>query len=342
MPKKTLAIGATLADIYVRSTNFHFQQRGNERWLCQQYGSKLAVDETKVTSGGGASNVAVGLARLGFNSSLISEMGRDHFATIIEQDLSRDNVNTELVIKEKLESTGISIILVGADGERTVLVDRGASALLDDYDIPVARVAAQDWVHITSLNGRQKALKKIFKSLNVCKTGFSWNPGAGELELIAKGDLKLNIDPSQHAIFFVNREEWESIKNKQTEINQKFATIVITDGRKGGYIYQQGVEKWFYHGANDHPLDTTGAGDSFATGFVAATLRGANIPLACEWGRQNAANVVRFYGAKQGLLNLEGIDKAIQIVKLKEKLKAKKAAAKKKKSTIKKNPTSAS
>lgn len=318
---KTLTIGASLVDIYVRSNDFNLRNQDGSRWLCHAYGAKLNVDETKLTSGGGASNVAVGLARLGFESRIISEIGHDNLGEIIKKDLLTNDVNIDLLIEEKLESTGVSVILVGADGERTVMVDRGASGMLNDYDIPVAQIANQNWVHVSSLNGQKETMQKILRSLRVCCTGFSWNPGSKEIELLATSKFELEVIPEQKAIFLVNREEWQALAGRQTEINDKFDLVVVTAGRDGGWVYQKGVEKWYYHSGNNAPFDTTGAGDAFATGFIAARLRGANIELACQWGRNNGSNVVRYYGAKHGLLTIDQMDRILRNDKLISRIK---------------------
>lgn len=321
---KTLTIGASIVDIYVRSNDFNLKNQDGGRWLCHAYGAKLNVDETKLTSGGGASNVAVGLSRLGFESRIISEIGHDNLGEIVKKDLLLDDVNIDLLVEERLENTGVSVILVGADGERTVMVDRGASGMLNDYDIPVAQIANQDWVHISSLNGQKETMQKILHSLRVCCTGFSWNPGGKEIEFLVKGELELEVLPEQKAIFFVNREEWQALAGRQDEINNKFNLVVVTAGRGGGWVYQYGVEKWYYHSGHNAPFDTTGAGDAFATGFIAAHLKGANIELSCEWGRHNGSNVVRYYGAKQGLLTADQMDRILRNEKLVARIKKEK------------------
>jgi hypothetical protein len=63
-----------------------------------------------------------------FVGSCAGRTGRDDFAQIVTQDLERERVSTQLVITEKKEQTGASIILVGAQGSRTVLVHRGAAS----------------------------------------------------------------------------------------------------------------------------------------------------------------------------------------------------------------------
>lgn len=84
------------------------------------------------------------------------------------------------------------------------------------------------------------------------------------------------------------------------------ALLVITDGEKGGRVCHQGACFW-YEGIKTTMVDSTGAGDAFGSGFVAALMSDQDVRGAIEWGRKQAANVVKFIGAKKGLLTLEEI-----------------------------------
>jgi ribokinase len=296
-----ITIGSTLVDIFVYSAGFKIQHMGNGVQLCEEYGEKLEVDRLVVSTGGGAGNVAVGLKRLGFEVGVVSEIGTDEWGRMVEQQLVDEGVSVEWLVREKKEETGGSIALVGQDGGRTVLVHRGAAAQLDVSDIPVEALAAADWVHLSSTAGRRDAIRKIFSSVQSSK--LSWNPGQAELRLLIDGELLVSEVSCQ--ILFVNEEEWEVLRPLQAEFLAKIPMIVVTSGRSGGTVYRAGSPAMPYTSKAITTVEETGAGDAFATGFIAATLRGLSVEQAIEWASHNAASVVSQVGAKAGLLRAD-------------------------------------
>lgn len=300
---QVITIGSALVDIFVHSSQFESRPSEKGQLLCQVYGEKLDVESFRAYSGGGATNTAVGFKRLGFQSAALCELGRDDLAQIVLSDLKRESVSTQLVVAEKKEQTGGSIILVGQEGGRTVLVHRGAASQLDAYDIPPFWLSQTRWVHLSSIAGRIEALKKIFVVLKKNREiGLSWNPGKAELELLKTGQLEASEIPCQ--IFFVNEEEWALLAEAQPRILAAFSQIIVTAGKAGGQVYLDGQPTWKFTGQGDlTAVDETGAGDAFATGYVAATLLQHPPQTAIAWGVTNARSVVKYYGAKLGLLD---------------------------------------
>jgi len=309
-----ITIGSSLIDSFIKSDDFSMRSGvvnttdetnllGSE--ICMPYGKKIEVSEYLIRTGGGAGNTAVGFARMGFKTGIISEMGKDVLSQIILDDFRKEFVSTNLIISEKQEKTGGSIILVGKDGGRTVMVHRGASSMLDPEDIPTEIISRVNWIHLSSISGRLETLELIFKTLK--KTGklLSWNPGSQELKLILQGKLDLNNIPCE--MMFVNSQEWESVKSKQQEILNNFKHVIITKGDQGGEVYLHGKVEVKFNSEQVESVDDTGAGDSFAVGFVAAHLKGQNLDEACRWGKENSLSVIQQVGAKPGLLTIDQI-----------------------------------
>ncbi len=308
---QVITIGSALVDIFVHSSHFETKPSEKGQLLCQVYGDKLDVESFRAYSGGGATNTAVGFQRLGFKTAVICELGRDDLAQIVLNDLKREQVATQLVIAEKKEQTGGSIILVGQEGGRTILVHRGAASQLDSYDVPPFWLTQTRWVHLSGIAGRLEALQKIFYILKRNhEIGLSWNPGKAELELLRTGQLDIAEIPCQ--IFFVNETEWESLGQAQAQVLSHFSQVVVTAGKAGGQVYLDGTPTWkFTSQDNLVAVDETGAGDAFATGFVAATLLQHPPQTAIAWGVTNARSVVSYYGAKLGLLDRPQVEKLV-------------------------------
>lgn len=302
-----ITIGSALVDIYIHSDRFSSGSEGDGTMSFHLSGDKVEVESFRVFSGGGGSNTAVGFSRLGFTAALVSETGRDDFSQIVINDLKRERVSTHLIIEEKKEQTGGSVILVGKNGGRTALVHRGASSQLDFFDISSYWIHQTNWVHLSSIAGQLEALEKIFRLLKKePEIGLSWNPGRAELVLLAEGKISVTSIPCQ--IFILNKQEWASIDNLHKEILATFPQVVVTDGKHGGMVYLRDADDFPYASEPVQSVDDTGAGDAFTTGYVAATIVHRSPQEATQWGIRNATSVVKFYGAKMGLLRRRDIE----------------------------------
>lgn len=301
MKYQVITIGSALVDVFIHTHQFELMDTPRGTLLCQLHGSKTEVDNFEVFTGGGGSNTAVGFARLGFKTGVICETGRDNFSHLVIKDLKDNGVDTSLVISEKAEKTGGSVILICENGERSILVHRGASALLDPFDVSAYWLSQAELVHLGSIGGRKKTLEKIFLSISKSEsTKLSWNPGKAELMMLADRDLLARDVPCE--IFVVNDEEWELIQDVQGAILNQFPYVVVTAGKKGGEVYYQGKHELHFPALSSSVVDTTGAGDSFCVGFVSGLLWQKTPKEAAILGTKNAASVVAKYGAKAGLL----------------------------------------
>lgn len=313
----TISIGSSLVDVYIFSDEFSLEHRQDGVYLCEKYGSKIEIDGFELRVGGGGANTAVSFSRLGFRAGVVSELGTDVAAEIIAHGLRLEKVGDSLLIKEKLEKTGGSVIMVGIDGGRTVMVSRGAASLLDPRDIPQTVLRQSRWIHLSSIGGRLGTLSAIFEAVPQMDTAgvselfpktpsrgvagaLSWNPGKAELLLLSEGRIRIADIPC--SIFSVNRQEWELLAAIQTEILSDCPEVLVTDGKKGGLLYLDGVPE-SYQAVSLAAVDETGAGDSFISSYVAARLHSHSPQVAVKWGLANAASVVGQIGAQPGLLS---------------------------------------
>jgi ribokinase len=290
-----ITIGSSLVDIFLGLPQIQLKA-----------GDKLELTTMRVFSGGGGTNTAVGFTRLGFKTSIISETGSDNFAAVILSELQREGVDTSLIVREKLEQTGGSVLLVDKKGGRTALIHRGAAAMLNDYDIPPYWFSQAGWVHLTNIAGQEETLRKIFLLVKKnLATTLSWNPGKQELTLIANGKLK--VADIICKVLILNDEEWQMVEKQQPELIKEIPEIVVTQGKKGGYVYEHGKKTLKFLGASVKSVDDTGAGDAFCTGFVAGQILKQPTKTCVEWGVRNAGSVISQWGAKLGLLDRERI-----------------------------------
>jgi len=295
---EVISIGSSLVDIFIHSRSFSLRPASEGVLLCQRYGAKLEVDDFQVLTGGGGGNTAVGFARQGFRTGVITELGKDLFAQVILDEFHREKVLTNLVIKEKKEQTGGSVIMVDDHGGRTVMVHRGAASMLDPQDIKEGPLGRAKWVHLSSINGQLKTLEKIFK-LRKEATNLSWNPGKKELELLRQKKLDLSFWPVE--VFLVNKEEWQSLAGVGKAILEKTPVVIITNGNSFGAVMTK-QKSYNFKPPKVKSVDDTGAGDAFAVGFLSFYVKHKPLDLAIKYGVKNAQSVIQHFGAKKGLI----------------------------------------
>lgn len=298
---EVVTMGASLVDLFIQSPEFILSRADNGVLLCSKYGDKIDVDSFTMTSGGGASNTAVGFARQGFSTAVITELGKDPLAEVVLRDFRQEGVETAWIVQEKREETGMSVILISPEGGRTVMVHRGASSMLENTDVPWLDLGECRWVHASNLSGQLELLQQLFFQVKETPTlGMSWNPGKADLKLLASGQLQ--IPSLSMDILTVNEQEWQMVAAVHDQIRKQLPRILITRGREGGVVLEQSGQSFPFEIIPVTTVDETGSGDAFAVGFIAAHLRGESTRDAIELGRQNAASVVQHMGGKQGLL----------------------------------------
>lgn len=310
-----VTIGTALLDIYLKSDGFvqlPAEQFADKKALGLEFGGKTEVQEVEVVSGGGATNNAVSFARKGFKTGIIAELGQDLVAATIEEELRREGVDTKWLVKEKLEETGISSILVEKHGGRSVAVHRGAATMLEKRDIPWDSLQPS-WIYLSSLGADMEVYEGIIGHAKAKGIKIAVNPGRYEIENASEwGGMELFDDVD---VLLLNRQEAGKLSGLDMEDEEIWKSesylvepkmCVITDGKNGGKVGLEG-KAIFYDRLEVETIEETGAGDAFGSGLVAGLMKGKSIEEAIEWGKKQAARVVGYMGAKKGLLNLEEI-----------------------------------
>jgi len=294
-----MTIGSATLDLFMKSGQFHLQPTEKGVLLCEEYGSKIDIDEFEMHSGGAGTNTAVGFARMGFKTAAVVEIGSDVLGQIVWDELKRERIDTQFIVSQPDEPTAVSVLLISGEGGRSILTHRG-NFRLAARDLPWEALLQTRWIHLSNVAGNKELLLRLFDHLHESLVGLSWNPGRPELAMLARHELK--ISETLCDIFFVNKEEWEVVRDVQKELLQSVPQVIITDGKNGGEVYLKGEHQLHYDIAQVETKQETGAGDAFVSGYVSAHLLGFEMPECVEWGKREAASVVQFMGAKKGLL----------------------------------------
>lgn len=269
--------------------------------LCFSHGHKIALTGCEFHVGGNAANVAVGVARGGFTTALMAELGEDEFAAKIKNVLTHENVDLSH-IHYKGESSFAVGLQMGTD--RTIFVEHHTR----DHDFSFAEISAK-YVYLTSIgNYWEKAYERTLAFTNETQAVLAVNPGTIQLQ---KGLTSVAPVLQRADIVFLNKEEVETLFSVEGKSVKELLTLlrthapgvlVLTNGADGGYSMDK--EGRVYHAKSlDFPVvEKTGAGDAFASGFLTGWMKKQDITSALSYASINAACVIGKIGSQQGLL----------------------------------------
>lgn len=304
-----ICVGNASVDVFVLLENlkkFNYDKFSNS--IAFPLGEKIPVDEHKFSLGGNACNLSVGLSRLKQKTSLVAEVGNDEFSEKIVNTLKKESVDLTYLKRDGKKIPYFNIVLAYG-GDRTILSEKNPV----DFPIEVGKVSAK-YFYLTSFGGDWKDLYKNIISKNNGSL-FALNPGSRQIRE-GLSDI-INFLPNIE-ILFVNVGEAQKIaESNSPDIKDLLKSLksfgvkiaIITDGINGSYaidkngdMFQTGVL------SKEKPIERTGAGDSYATGFLWAILNGRPIGEAMRYGAINADSVIKKVGAQDGLLNQEEIE----------------------------------
>lgn len=304
---KIVAIGAAVQDVFLsHSEELKPVTDGpaHEAFMKLEMGGKADVNKIDFSTGGGATNAAVTFARQGLSSVFMGTIGHDPAGLAVISDLDREGVDTSLVSYSKRYNTGYSLLLLAPSGERTILTYRGASTHYDEKNFDLRDVTA-DWVYLSSMNGHMDTLNKLFTQARMHDIKVAFNPGKGELRQPHK--LKSLLEDVE--VLLVNKDEAAMIVEGETidELLRHLAhyvpVVIISDG-PNGVVATDGktiVKAGMYE---DVPVvDRTGAGDAFGSGFLSQWAQGKSLKESIIFASANSTSVVRYIGAKTGILS---------------------------------------
>jgi len=311
MKPTIVTIGAATLDVFVASRQFVLIR--DRRFVtgeaeCLALGSKIDIPDATMSSGGGATNAAATYAHLGFTVRTIARIGQDSFGIAVRHDLQRHDIPARSLRVDQRQRTAFSILLSTFGHGRTVLIHRGASAHFRPADIRPATLRGATMIHLTSLGGGLAVHRRLFDLARQGLVPVAWNPGQQEIAL----GKRLQPFLRQTAFLFVNKEEaWQVLGRRlavPTALRQlqklTGGMVIITDDRRGTMAINPEGHRW-HSGIHTaiKPVERTGAGDGFASGFVAGWLRYQSVPQALQIGTANAESVIQKVGAKNGVLH---------------------------------------
>jgi sugar/nucleoside kinase (ribokinase family) len=253
---------------------------------------EVDVEKLRVSLGGSAANFVVGVSRLGLNSGIMARIGNDHYGRYICSEFRRENINTERLVSID-EKTGMAFIAVEPKGERSIYTFMGANSKFKLVKEDIQRIKSSEILHITGMY--IEVVEEASKHANI----LSLNPGT---LLSSYGIEVLEKILKRTQILFLNKKEVSLLTGRGCDdgadllVETGVPLVVVTMGKEGSKVYTQ--EGQIYIPRSEvNAIDTTGAGDSFAAGFITAFFNKKDLTECLKQGTTSASNCVTKFGA---------------------------------------------
>lgn len=274
------------------------------------------LERIAMTTGGDAINEATIISRLGHRTALMSRIGKDAAGQFILDHCRKENIDIQSLKQDVNIDTSINVGLVTEDGERTFVTNRNGSLWkLNIDDVDFARFSQEKLLSLASIFNSPlldgKALTEIFtqakaRQMNICAD-------------MIKPRLNETLDDICEALSYVNYAEAKLLTGKETldEIADCFLacgvkTVVIKTGKDGCFIKRGDMTMKVPAVAGITAIDTIGAGDNFASGFIAALLEGKNLRECARFANATAAISVLSVGATTGVKNRKLVEQLLE------------------------------
>jgi len=313
-PLDVLCIGNAIVDVITDADDAFLSEQGLDK------GSMRLIDEAEAVrlygvmgagrevSGGSAGNTAAGLAALGIRTGFIGQVADDQLGKIYQHDIEAQGIDFLVPARSDVGATARCLILVTPDAQRTMNTFLGAAQMLETKDVDLGIVAGAGIIYLE---------------------GYLWDPaqpraameaaidaarGAGRKVAFTLSDsfcisrhrdsfLKL-IEGGRIDILFANEAEIVELAGEAefdaavAAIAPKVATLVVTRSEKGAIAVAGDERASVAAEPIERLVDTTGAGDLFAAGFLAGQARGLGLEVSLKLGAIAAAEVIQHYGAR--------------------------------------------
>ena len=301
-------------DIETICINHHGE---TEEFIAYEAGSKIIINDLDFQIGGGKTKTDCAFSRLGLSTAFCGNLGNDTNAESVKTLLEKENI--DFVGVQGRGQTGYSMVLDSCVDDRTILTFKGVNNNLKYSDIDKKKLNAR-WFYFSSLMGESyKTFVKLTEYAQKKAIKVAFNPSS----YLAKKGAKALKKPLQNTdLLILNLEEAKLLvgDKKVKELLKSLRelgpkTVVITDGSLGAYAHNGKAH--YAPSLKVKVKETTGAGDAFASAFLAGLYYKNDIKYALRLGVVNSTSVIKHLGAKNKLLSLKEAQKEIKKVGVK-------------------------
>ena len=278
--------------------------KGSMQLVSKEFSNRLLAStlglQRKQSSGGSAANTIHGLANLGMETGFVGKIGKDNLGRFFEKDLKENNIAP--IMFHDLEETGRSIALVSKDTERTMATYLGAAGDLHEEDVDSDLFKGYEYFHLEGYLVQSQALIK--KAVRVAKAhGLTVSIDMATYNIVSENREFLDKMIREYVdILMANESEAEALTRKNgdqaLEAMGDMADVAVLKMGKEGSMLKRGSEECRIGIEKVKSIDTTGAGDLYAAGFLYGYCNGQSLETSGRIASILGGHITEVIGAK--------------------------------------------
>jgi sugar/nucleoside kinase (ribokinase family) len=308
--KSVLGMGNALVDILAVTKDENLLKKYNLPKGSMQHVSEQTANEVyhdikeigaSVVTGGSAANTINGISRLGLKTGFLGKVGNDELGDFYDADLKKSGVCSRLIRGER--GTGRAMVVISPDSERTFAVYLGAAIEMTPADIDPSIFDGYDYFHVEGY---------LLQDHNLIETAMKTAHDKGKtvsIDLASYNVVEENVDflhrliKNYADIVFANDEEAKAFTGEEEpdralwEIAQLCDIAIVKVGSKGSWV-KQGPRVYHTPAKIVQPVDLTGAGDLYASGFLYGLALEKDLYICARIGTICAGEIIQVVGTK--------------------------------------------
>lgn len=308
-----LAIGNAIVDVMAPCEDGLIEELGLAR------GGMMLVDTARAhelydamgpareISGGSAANTLAGLAALGLQCGFIGQVADDQLGEVFAHDIRAAGIDFNTPARPAPPSTARCLIFVTPDGQRTMNTYLGASQFLPAAALDESLIASAAVLYLEGYlwdpEEPRAAMRKAIAAARAAGRKVAFTLSDAFVIDRHGDDFRALIDAGQIDILFANKAELAALTGHAdfeaglAALAPKVPVLVVTRSEEGAVAISNGARSEVA-AEPASVVDTTGAGDLFAAGFLAGHARGEPLPRCLAMGATAAAEIISHYGAR--------------------------------------------
>ena len=309
-----LCIGNAIVDVIADASDEFLASQGLDK------GAMRLIDEAEAVrlygemglgrevSGGSAGNTAAGLAALGIRAAFIGQVADDQLGNIYRHDIESQGIDFLVAPRSDVGATARSLILVTPDAQRTMNTFLGAAQLLEHKDVDMGAVADAGIVYLEGYlwdpAAPRAAMEAAIEAAHEAGRKVAFTLSDSFCISRHRADFLRLIEEKKVDILFANEAEITELAGETdfeaavAAVAPKVPVLVVTRSEKGAIAVAGDDRASVPAEPIERLVDTTGAGDLFAAGFLAGQARGLGLEASLKLGAVAAAEVIQHYGAR--------------------------------------------
>ncbi|WDF72777.1 adenosine kinase [Novosphingobium sp. KACC 22771] len=267
-----------------------------------------AMGPAREISGGSAANTLAGLAQLGAQCAFIGQVANDQFGNVFAHDIRAGGIGFDTPVRNDEPATAQCLIFVTPDGQRTMNTFLGASQFLpaealDESVIASARVLYLEG-YLWDPEEPRRAMRRAIAAARAAGREVAFTMSDAFVISRHGDDFRALIEEGQIDILFANEHELAALTGLEDfhegldQLAAKVPCVVVTRSEQGAHAVRRGEAAHVPAQPIDKVVDTTGAGDLFAAGFLFGHVRGMALEKCLTLGAICAAEIISHYGAR--------------------------------------------